>query len=123
MTAFTLFKKENKAKKEPAKKTADEKKTPASVTRNHELTVKSVLRRPILSEKATLINSLRQYVFLVDTEATKPAIKHEVERRYGVNVITVNTINKRGKLRHYGRISGRKPDLKKAIVTLKEGQK
>jgi len=66
----------------------------------------------------------RKYTFAVDKRASKDAIKRAVEERFKVTVITVNTMNLTGKskTRGAGRITGKKPDWKKAVVTLSKGQ-
>lgn len=64
-----------------------------------------------------------QYIFEVVPEATKPDIRHAVEDIFKVKVLSVRTMNVLGKVRRLGRSVGKKPDWKKAIVTLGEGQK
>jgi len=83
-----------------------------------------VLKAPLVTEKVTkLQESLNQYVFRVDRRANKIEIKQAVERRFGVKVTKVRTMNVRGKLKRLGRFTGRQPDWKKAIITLSEGDK
>ena len=82
--------------------------------------VKSLLR----TEKETeLLLPLNKYVFWVDMNANKIEIKKAVEDIYKVKVDNVNTLMKRGKKRRLRYQEGKTPDRKKAIVTLKEGQK
>lgn len=81
--------------------------------------IKSLLR----TEKSTLYEPLRQYLFLVNKSANKIQIKHAVEEIYKVKVQSVNTLIARGKLKRVRQQFGRAPDTKKAVVTLKEGQK
>ncbi len=85
--------------------------------------VKSVLKQPWFSERATILAARGQYVFLVEPTATKPAVREEIERRYGVKVTGVNTVTIKGKMKHFGRKSSRETGIKKAIVTLKAGDK
>ncbi len=70
---------------------------------------------------------VQQYTFVVHPEATKTQIRHAVEEIFKVNVLRVNTVNVRGKTRNFARrgrrTSGRQSDYKKAIVTIKSGQK
>lgn len=81
-----------------------------------------VLRRPITTEKSAAQQSQsRQYSFEVDRSATKPEIAAAVQRAFGVTVLQVRTMKAMGKVKRMGRFSGRRPDWKKAIVTLKEG--
>jgi large subunit ribosomal protein L23 len=83
---------------------------------------KFLIKNPIISERATQMSALGKYVFLVDDEATKPEVKKALEEIYKINVEKVHVINAKPKPRH-GRYPGEKPGYKKAIVTLKEGQK
>lgn len=85
---------------------------------------RSVLRKPLLTEKiAVMQDKNNQYAFVVDPVANKIEIKHAVEKKYEVNVLSVQTLTIRGKVKRLGRFSGKRADWKKAIVTLKEGQK
>lgn len=78
-----------------------------------------------LTEKATLLTEKgNQYVFKVDTHANKTEIRHAVEKVFGTKVVRVNTANFQGKKKRVRRMEyGRRPHWKKAIVTLKEGEK
>ncbi len=83
-----------------------------------------IIRRPLITEKVTkLQEKLNQYVFEVAPSSNKIEIKRAVEDRFKVQVTKVRTINVPGKLKRLGRFSGRRPDWKKAIVTLAEGEK
>lgn len=85
---------------------------------------RSVLRKPLLSEKiVALQDANNQYAFVVDPIANKVEIKRAVEQKYGVKVLQVNTLNVQGKVKRMGRFAGARPDWKKAIVTLKKGDK
>ena len=64
-----------------------------------------------------------KYTFLVAPWANKIEIKQAIEKLFNVKVLKVNTLVDRGKLRRMGRFQGRQPDRKKAIVTLKPGDK
>lgn len=82
--------------------------------------IKSILR----TEKATLREAKAgQYLFLVNSLANKIQIKRAIEEIYKVKVKAVNTFISRGKLKRVRHQLGRTPDVKKAVVTLKEGQK
>ncbi len=83
----------------------------------------SVLKELRRSEKAGDLSKYSQYVFLVMLSATKPGIRKEVEKRYGVKVLGVNVIRQKGKIKRLGATVGRRSDFKKAVVTLKEGNK
>ncbi len=84
---------------------------------------KFLVKKPIISEKAARMSGERKYVFLVDKEAAKPEIKKALKDIYKVDSIQVRVINIKSKRRRLGRSIGVKSGYKKAIVTLKEGQK
>jgi large subunit ribosomal protein L23 len=80
--------------------------------------------RPLLTERSTILKEkFNQYVFEAAPSADKPSIKAAVEALFKVNVERVRTMNVKGKFRRFGKGGGYRPDWKKAIVTLKEGQK
>ena len=86
----------------------------------------SILKSPLVTEKISSLNEKGKYGFIVEITANKVEIKNAVEKMYGVNVARVNTISGMGKLKvrstKAGVLSGRKPNYKKAIVTLAEGE-
>jgi large subunit ribosomal protein L23 len=82
-----------------------------------------IIKALIKTEKSTLYEPLRKYLFLVDKSCNKIQIKQAVEHIYKVKVKDVNTFILRGKLKRVRYQVGKTPDFKKAIVTLKEGQK
>ena len=87
-----------------------------------------ILIRPIFTEKiARLSETEDKYAFEVYDGANKIEIKNEIEKKFDVKVINVNTMVQRGKIRQQltrgGRFYGRRPDWKKAIITLAEGNK
>ncbi len=83
-----------------------------------------VLRLPLITEKSThLKENQRTMTFKVARDANKSEIKEAVERIFKVKVESVRTANFHGKTRRQGRFSGRRPDWKKAYVTLREGEK
>ena len=77
--------------------------------------------KPFVTEKATLLMEQNQYVFEVVPKATKPDIKAAIESLFDVKVISVNTARPPRKKKRVGRCLGFKPQIKRAIVTLKEG--
>ena len=82
-----------------------------------------VLVAPIVSEKATMVAEKRnQVLFKVLRNATKPEIKAAVELMFKVEVKGVSVVNTKGKTKRFGRSVGRRDHLRKAYVTLKEGQ-
>ncbi len=86
----------------------------------------SILKKPLVTEKVSALNEKGKYGFIVEATANKVEIKKAVESQYGVNVEKVNTMNVMGKLKtrytKAGVLSGRRPNYKKAIVTLAEGE-
>ena len=78
--------------------------------------------RPIITEKATMANENGQVTFAVAISATKPEIKAAVELLFNVKVTAVNTIVQKGKVKTFRGRSGRRCDVKKAMVTLADGQ-
>lgn len=82
-----------------------------------------VLLRPVISEKSMGLMEENRYTFYVDTKANKIEIKNAVEKLFKVTVLSVNTITVKGKMKRLGRTQGLTPTRKKAIVTLKPGDK
>lgn len=83
-----------------------------------------IIKTPLITEKSTILKEKEnKYVFLVDSRANKNEIKKAVEEIFKVKVLTVNTSYVRGKKKRMGRHSGKTPDKKRAILTLKEGNK
>ena len=81
-----------------------------------------VLRAPHITEKATLLSEKNQFVFKVAADATKPEIKAAVEGLFKVKVNNVNTLITKGKSKRFRGRPGQRSDVKKAIVTLAEGE-
>jgi len=77
--------------------------------------------KPLVTEKATLLMEQNQYVFEVVPKATKPDIKAAIESLFDVKVTSVNTARPPRKKKRVGRFLGFKPQIKRAIVTLQEG--
>lgn len=84
---------------------------------------RDILKKPVVTEKSTSLLQDNKYTFVVDPRANKTEIKQAVEKTFKVKVEKVNTMNVRGKIKRVRRIPGRTPDTKKAIVTLKKGDK
>lgn len=82
-----------------------------------------VIIKPVISEKTTDLMAANKYTFIVEKKANKVEIANAVEKIFKVTVENVNTLKARGKKRRMGRFLGKTPDRKKAIVTLKEGDK
>ncbi len=83
-----------------------------------------VLRGPMLTERGTALKEAdNKVLFKVAKGANKIEIKKAVEEIFKVKVDRVTTMNYKGKIKRMGRYSGKRPDWKKAIVTIKEGEK
>ncbi len=80
-----------------------------------------IIRKPIITEKATMASESGAVVFEVAPEANKPQIKNAVEALFGVKVKAVNTVVSKGKVRRFRGTLGKRKDVKKAYVTLEEG--
>ena len=76
---------------------------------------------PVITEKATIASERNQVMFKVAKHATKPQIKEAVEKLFDVKVESVNTLVQRGKVKRIGRHEHKRPNWKKAIVTLSPG--
>lgn len=81
-----------------------------------------VIVSPVITEKSTMASEVNQVVFNVAPKATKPEIKAAVESLFGVKVLAVNTLVRKGKIKRFKGTIGRQSNVKKAIVTLAEGQ-
>ena len=77
---------------------------------------------PIITEKATLLSEHDKVVFRVALDATKEDIASAVEELFKVKVVKVNTLIQKGKTKRFRGRSGRRSDIKKAVVTLEDGQ-
>ena len=88
----------------------------AATARNYD-----TILAPVITEKATLLSELNKVVFRVAPDATKDQIASAVEELFKVRVIKVNTLITKGKTKRFRGILGRRNDVKKAIVTLAEG--
>lgn len=83
----------------------------------------NVIKEPHISEKGTILSEKNVYVFKIYNNTNKPEIKKAVEGIYGVDVLKVNVVTIPHKKRRLGRTEGYKKAYRKAIVTIKEGQK
>jgi large subunit ribosomal protein L23 len=81
-----------------------------------------LIRAPLITEKNTMVSEHNQVVFRVPMKASKPEIKQAVEALFKVTVTGVNTLITKGKLKRFRGRPGRRSDMKKAFVTLAEGQ-
>ena len=81
-----------------------------------------VITSPVITEKSTMVSEQNQIVFNVAKSATKPEIKAAVEALFGVKVKSVNTLVRKGKVKRFRGTIGRQGDVKKAVVTLVDGE-
>ena len=81
-----------------------------------------VIRKPFITEKSTMASENGAVVFEVAIDSNKPQIKEAVEALFGVKVKAVNTLIRKGKVKRFRGVVGKQSDVKKAIVTLAEGQ-
>lgn len=81
-----------------------------------------IIRNPVVTEKSTMASENSQVVFDVAISATKPEIKAAVEALFSVKVKAVNTLVRKGKVKRFRQELGTRKDVKKAVVTLAEGQ-
>lgn len=84
---------------------------------------RDVIIRPVVSEKSYGLIDGNTYTFVVHPDANKVEIRQAVESIWGVKVVSVNTINRKGKLKRNRFTVGRRDDQKRAIVKLAEGNK
>jgi large subunit ribosomal protein L23 len=82
-----------------------------------------ILRRPVITEKSTMLSERGQYVFEVAANANKIEVKRAVQEVFKVDVLAVNMLHMHGKMRRMGRSQGLTRAWKKAIVTLKPGDR
>ena len=81
-----------------------------------------IILSPSITEKSTFLSDKNKVVFKVHTGANKKAIKKSIEKIFKVNVVKINTINLKGKIKFVRGRESKKKNYKKAIVTLKKGQ-
>ncbi|OGP70764.1 MAG: 50S ribosomal protein L23 [Deltaproteobacteria bacterium RBG_16_50_11] len=82
-----------------------------------------IIRRPLVTEKSTRQKEANQYIFEVMREANKVEIQKAIEKLFKVKVLQVRTSNVLGKMKRQGKKYGKRQDWKKAMVTLKEGER
>ncbi|HET7560285.1 MAG TPA: 50S ribosomal protein L23 [Limnochordia bacterium] len=84
---------------------------------------RDVLVRPLITEKSMDAMSDNKYTFEVALGANRTQIKQAVEQIFNVRVLKVNTVRRPGKLKRMGKFQGRRPERKRAVVTLAQGQR
>ncbi|MFH1838275.1 MAG: 50S ribosomal protein L23 [Candidatus Kuenenbacteria bacterium] len=132
MNLFNKFKKKiiekdiEKDKKEKKENKKIEKVEIQKKTESNKINYKDAYRilvRPISTEKATNLMPFNQYIFEVAKNSNKNEIKKAIQAVYNVKPIKVNTVKIKGKSVRHGKTKGRTKDWKKAIITLKQGEK
>ncbi len=83
---------------------------------------RDVIIRPVVSEKSYAGLEQNRYTFLVRRDANKTEIKEAVQQIWNVRVLNVNTLNRTGKTKRFRYTQGKRPDQKRAVVTLAEGE-
>jgi len=84
---------------------------------------RDIIKKPVITEKSMQLLEDNKYTFIVDMKANKPEIRKAVEELFKVKVEKVRTMRVKGKPKRFRNSVGRTPDVKKAIVTLGEGEK
>ncbi len=87
------------------------------------MNIVNILKKPVITEKTYKLMEMNKYVFVVHPQANKGEIKIAFEKIFGVKVQDVNLLKLKPKKKRVGRFLGKKPGVKKAIITLKPGQK
>ncbi len=87
------------------------------------MNIHQILVKPTITEKSTLLQESGRYTFQVDLGANKSQVKEAVEKNFAVTVIDVNITKLHGKRKRYGTRFTKMPDIKKAVVTLKPGDR
>lgn len=87
------------------------------------LDIHRVLVKPTITEKSTILQETGKYTFEIAPRANKVQVKEAVEKNFGVEVLDVNISKLRGKRKRYGPRQVKQPDTKKAVVTLKPGNR
>ena len=85
--------------------------------------IQHVLVKPTITEKSTLLQESGKYTFHIAPRANKVEVKEAVEKNFSVSVLSVNITKLRGKMKSYGPRVKKQPDTKKAVVTLKPGDR
>ena len=80
-----------------------------------------IIRKPIVTEKATKLSEFNKVVFEVASKSNKNEIKGAIEKLFSVKVKSVNIINTKGKVKRFKGVLGKRIDIKKAVITLVEG--
>ncbi len=87
------------------------------------MNIYQILLKPTITEKSTLLQESGRYTFQIDPRANKIQVKEAVQRNFNVTVLDVNITKQHGKRKRYGLRVKKMPDIKKAVVTLKPGDR
>jgi large subunit ribosomal protein L23 len=87
------------------------------------MNIHQVLVKPTITEKSTLLQESGKYTFQIAPKANKVEVKEAVEKSFAVSVVDVNITKIHGKRKRYGPRSSKQPDVKKAVVTLAQGDR
>ena len=87
------------------------------------MNIHKVLMKPVITEKSTLFQESGKYTFRVEPRANKTQVKEAVEKSFDVTVIGINITKIHGKRKRYGARLSKQPDVTKAVVTLKSGDR
>jgi large subunit ribosomal protein L23 len=87
------------------------------------MNIHQVLVKPTITEKSTLLQESGRYTFQVAPKANKAQVKEAVEKNFNVTVLGVNITKLHGKRKRYGARVKKMPDIKKAVITLKPGDR
>jgi large subunit ribosomal protein L23 len=87
------------------------------------MNINQVIVRPMITEKSTISQEIGKYVFQVAPKANKVEVKQAIESTFGVKVMDVNITKNHGKQKRYGPRFKKMPDIKKAVVTLRGGDR
>ena len=120
---MSIFKKSKKAEKAETEAGRETKIKGDGTHPSISSKINQEIIRPRLSEKATDQSKDGKYTFIVRDGATKNAIKEEAVRRFSVGVVSVRTIQQKGKRKKWGARKSQRSGIKKAIITLKAGDK
>lgn len=115
-------KKETEQKERLIRETADKSEKKIEI-KGKSRAAQRILIKPLVTEKAADLSSFSQYVFAVDSKANKIEVKKAIRAIYNVEPVKVNIVNISGKKVRYGRVAGKTKNWKKAVVTLKPGDK
>ncbi len=107
----------------PVKNKTKEKGEKKEIAGTSAMVIRSIIKRPWVSEKAQRLYGEDRYTFLVYPHANKKMVKEEIEKRYGVNVVSMTMTNIKGKIKRFRYSTQRRQGTKKAVVKIKKGQK